>query len=167
MDPLSSDLFGLIAVLSDHDVEFVVVGGTAAVLLGAPLTTLDVDVVYRQTPENAERLHRALTALGAEARPKIPERKLVPTQATLETAQGPILLTTPQGPLDLLPKLDPLGNFAALQTYCSRMNIAGKKVLVINVEALILSKQHANRPKDRLALPILLSLRLRKAGGEH
>lgn len=166
MDPLTSDLAGLIAVLSEHGVEFVVVGGTAAVLLGAPLTTLDVDVVYRQTPENAERLHRALTVLGAEARPKIPERKLVPTRATLETAQGPILLTTPQGPLDLLPKLDPLGDYDALQTHCSAMNIAGRRVLVIDVEALILSKQHANRPKDRLALPILLALQLRQDGGE-
>lgn len=166
MDPLTSDLAGLIAVLSDHEVEFIVVGGTAAVLLGAPLTTLDVDVVYRQTHENAEKLLRALTFLGAEARPKIPDRKLVPTLSTLETAQGPILLTTPQGPLDLLPRLDPLGNYDALQGHCSAMNIAGKSVLVVDVEALILSKQHANRPKDRLALPILLALRMRKDENE-
>lgn len=163
MDPLTSDLAGLIAVLSGHGVEFVIVGGTAAVLLGAPVTTLDVDVVYRQTAENAVRLRDALIALDAEARPRIPERRLVPTLATLETAQGPILLATPQGPLDLLPRLDPVGTYEALLEHCKTITIAGKPVPVIDLDTLILSKAHANRPKDRLALPILLALRNRQA----
>lgn len=162
MDPLTSDHAGLIGVLCDNGVEFVVVGGTAAVLLGAPVTTLDVDVVYRQTPENAERLHRALVKMAAEARPRIPERRLVPTIDALETARGPILLSTPQGPLDLLPTLDPVGGYETLLARCKSITIAGNPVLIIDVETLILSKQHANRPKDRLTLPILLALRNRQ-----
>lgn len=162
MDPQTSDHAGLIAALCDNGVEFVVVGGSAAVLLGAPVTTLDVDVVYRRTPENAARLHQALVELAAEARPRIPDRKLVPTHDALENARGPILLSTPQGPLDLLPVLDPVGGYEALLDRSKPIVITGKEVLVIDLDTLIQSKQHANRPKDRLTLPILLALRNRQ-----
>lgn len=39
-----------------HDVEFIVVGGIAAVLQGASITTFDLDIVARRTPGNIERL---------------------------------------------------------------------------------------------------------------
>ena len=42
--------------LHEANIEFILVGGTAAVLLGAPVTTEDVDIVHRQTPENLDRL---------------------------------------------------------------------------------------------------------------
>ena len=157
--PESADFAALIATLSDHGVELILVGGTAAILLGAPLTTLDVDIVYRQTPENAARLMAALGELEAEARPRIPGRQIRPSQEILEKAIGPVLLVTKDGPLDLLPRLDPLGPFEALVEHCHEMTIADRQILVIGVDALILSKQHANRPKDRLALPILLALK--------
>jgi hypothetical protein len=35
-----------------HDVEFIVVGGVAAVLQGAPVVTFDLDILHRRTPEN-------------------------------------------------------------------------------------------------------------------
>jgi hypothetical protein len=167
VDPLTSDHAGLIATLCENEVELIVVGGTAAVLLGAPLTTLDVDVVYRQTPENVERLHRVLVAIDAEPRPRIPGRKLVPTLSTLESAHGPILLVPRQGPLDLLPRLEPLGNYEALLDKCRSVTVAKHPVLVISLDALILSKQFANRPKDRLALPVLLALKHRQDYRSH
>ena len=43
-------------ILADAGVEFVVVGGMAAVLHGAPLVTGDLDVVPRRDPPNVERL---------------------------------------------------------------------------------------------------------------
>ena len=50
------DLTTLLARLASSGVELVVVGGLAAVAQGAPLTTQDVDVVHRRTPENVDRL---------------------------------------------------------------------------------------------------------------
>jgi hypothetical protein len=35
---------------------FILVGGLAAVIQGAPVTTMDVDVVHSQSPENIARL---------------------------------------------------------------------------------------------------------------
>lgn len=44
--------FQLLELLSQNEVEFVVVGGVAAILEGAPITTLDLDIVYEGSPEN-------------------------------------------------------------------------------------------------------------------
>jgi len=40
------DFFYLLRALHDASIEFLVVGGVAAVLQGAPVNTLDVDVVF-------------------------------------------------------------------------------------------------------------------------
>ena len=50
----------LLATLVRHDVQFIVVGGVAAIVQGAPITTFDLDVVYARTPENLANLERAL-----------------------------------------------------------------------------------------------------------
>jgi hypothetical protein len=58
----------LIHELLDGGVEFVLVGGTAAVLHGAPIVTHGVDIVHRQTAENVERLVKVLDAHHAMIR---------------------------------------------------------------------------------------------------
>ena len=50
------DLTTLLGGLVAARVELVLVGGLAAVAQGAPLTTHDVDIVHRRTPENVDRL---------------------------------------------------------------------------------------------------------------
>ena len=46
----------------------VLVGGLAAVVQGAPIATLDVDIVHRRTPENVDRLIAFLASTGARYR---------------------------------------------------------------------------------------------------
>ncbi len=53
-------------VLNDEDVDFVLIGGLAAVLHGSPLPTIDVDLVPERSDENLERLATALNRLGAK-----------------------------------------------------------------------------------------------------
>jgi hypothetical protein len=57
----------ILRLLVAGDVEFVVVGMAAGVLQGAPVSTLDLDIVYRGTPENVKRL---LAAKDRAGRPK-------------------------------------------------------------------------------------------------
>ena len=47
-------------VLSAHAVDFIVVGGVAAVLGGAPISTFDVDIVHARDDANVARLVSAL-----------------------------------------------------------------------------------------------------------
>jgi hypothetical protein len=51
-EPRSVRFLGLLRVLLRHGVDFFVVGGVAAQLEGAPILTLDLDVLYDKTPEN-------------------------------------------------------------------------------------------------------------------
>ena len=55
-----TDLIGLLRVLGESGVECIIAGGVAANLLGSARTTIDVDVIYRRTDENMQRLVSAL-----------------------------------------------------------------------------------------------------------
>jgi hypothetical protein len=49
----------ILQVLSRNGVEFILVGGIAAILEGAPVSTFDLDVVIRRTEGPAKRVERA------------------------------------------------------------------------------------------------------------
>ncbi len=59
---LAPDFSEFLKSLNACRVEYVVVGGYALALHGAPRYTGDIDILVRPTPENAERV---LTAVGA------------------------------------------------------------------------------------------------------
>ena len=94
------DFLEILKVLRAHDVDCIVVGGVSGVLHGAPITTIDLDVVHSRAPENIDRLLRALEDLEAVARGQ-GERRLRPNRSHLDSP-GHQLLMTKHGPLDLL-----------------------------------------------------------------
>jgi len=55
----------ILQTLVDHQVEFLIVGGVAAALLGAPVSTLVVEVVHSTDPANVSRVLAALAELDA------------------------------------------------------------------------------------------------------
>src|SRR5688572_27384868 len=59
------EFLDLLRALDRNGVEFVVVGGVAAILEGVPMYTVDLDVVYQVEPANVERLLAALVELEA------------------------------------------------------------------------------------------------------
>ena len=67
----------ILRALAAAQVDFIIVGGVAAVIHGAPIVTRDLDLVHSRTPENIERLLPVLRALGARYRHRkefVPER---------------------------------------------------------------------------------------------
>jgi len=50
--------------LCERDIQFVIVGGLAAVLNGAPIHTYDIDLVYSREPSNVARLSNVLREAG-------------------------------------------------------------------------------------------------------
>jgi len=97
---MTADVGKLLRRLSDAGVEFIVVGGAAAVLHGAPITTEDVDIVHRRTAANVARLKAVLDDLNAHVR-ELANRKLPVSEAAL-AGEGHTLLNTSLGPLDCL-----------------------------------------------------------------
>jgi hypothetical protein len=53
---MSFDPVEICAVLSEEGVEFVVLGGFAAIIHGSPLPTEDIDVIPSRSAANLERL---------------------------------------------------------------------------------------------------------------
>src|SRR5262245_24719167 len=93
----------ILRLLANGDVEFVVVGMTAGVLHGAPVTTFALDVVHRRSAENVERLLSVLSSLDAVYRHD--SRRLRPEASHL-LSPGHQLLTTRLGDLDCLGTID-------------------------------------------------------------
>lgn len=54
----------LLVRLVDHEVQFIVVGGVAVALQGYMRMTEDVDILIESSPNNVERLLRALADYG-------------------------------------------------------------------------------------------------------
>jgi hypothetical protein len=90
----------LLRVLLRHEIEFFVVGGVAAQLEGAPILTLDLDVLFDETPENLDRLLAALRELKARYRDPA-GRHIEPDKEKLESFRMHLLVTE-LGALDVL-----------------------------------------------------------------
>jgi len=158
--PRHADLDALIVALTEAGVELIVVGGAAAVLHGAPVTTVDLDVVHRRTPENVERLLAVLAALDSTYR--APTNPGLRPTAEFLLGRGQNLLSTKLGPLDLLCVLHDQRGYEELLPRTEVMTDERATIRVLDLDSLIELKAEMNRAKDRLALPILLALRARK-----
>ena len=139
--------------LADHGVDFIVVGGVAAVVAGAPVNTFDVDVVHSREAANIARALNALADLGAHYR--LHPKRLMPNESHL-ASPGHQLLMTEFGALDLLGNVGKGLTYADLLPNSSLREIsAGLFVRVLNLETLILLKEEAGRDKDLAVLPTL------------
>jgi hypothetical protein len=154
--PTEADLDALIGALISAGVELIVIGGAAAVLHGAPITTLDLDIVYRQTPANLDRLLAVLRSLDAVVRDAA-GRHVRPTRAHLE-AGGQLLLSTALGPVDAMGRLHDGRGFDDLLSHTEAVADEELRFRVLDLPTLIEVKTAAARAKDRLVLPILLAL---------
>ena len=158
--PASCGFQSLIEILAQHEVEFIVVGGVAATLHGAPISTFDLDVVYRRSSENVARLTGVLDDLDAVYRDP-GGRRIRPDASKLKTLRIHLLRTRLR-PLDLLYSIGDGATFEDLVGKSVLMKVGAVTFRVLDLPAIILSKQQADRPKDRAALPILEeTLRLR------
>jgi hypothetical protein len=154
---VAADFGGIIGLLADAGVEFVIVGGLAAQAHGAARLTQDVDLVYRRTPENIARLAAALAPHAPYLRgapPGLPFRFDAPTiQRGLN-----FTLTTRLGDLDLLGEIVGGGGYEQLSAHSTPLKVFGRQVLVLELAALIRAKRAAGRPKDLEAIAELEAL---------
>lgn len=152
----------LIAALIEHQVDFLVVGGVAAILNGVPISTLDLDILYSKSADNIARLEAALKKLGAVYNDPA-GRHIEPDQGRLSTMRIH-LLRTRIGLLDVLATVGSGLTFEDLEERSRPVDLQGLAVRVLNLDALIETKEQANRPKDLAMLPVLRET-LRLKGG--
>jgi hypothetical protein len=148
----------IIELLEQHGVEYVVVGGVAAVLQGAPVTTFDFDALFKVDPENIARLAAALEHLDARYRER-PD--LRPTPRDLAMGQH-ILMLTNCGPFDLLGVIGNGKRYEQVVDSATQMVVGNQSVKVLSLQALIEDKKAMNRYKDQAAIHLLEALVSRK-----
>ena len=156
----TTDPLALLDALNADGVEYLVVGGAAAVLHGAPVTTQGLDIVHRITQENLSRLQRCLLRLHAVVR-EPGRRGLVPDQAMLQ-AGGQVRLLTDYGPLDVLGRLHDGRDYDDLVGHSELVGDATRRIRVIDLITLIQIKAGTKRRRDRLVLPILRAILSRR-----
>ena len=142
-----TDFKALLRLLTENEVEFIIVGGAAATAHGSARLTFDLDIVYRRSTENISRLVDALTPIKPYLRgapPGLPFDWSVPT---IQKGLNFTLVTT-LGALDLLGEIVGGGGFEQLRSETIEVEIAGVKCLCLNLERLIAVKRAAGRIKD-------------------
>jgi hypothetical protein len=140
--------------LADEGVEVIVVGMAAAVLQGVPVTTWDLDVVHRRTPENVTRLLGVLRDLEAVARHDL--RRLEP-DATHLSGPGHVLMETRFGDFGCLGAIDGGRSYEDLLGASLVVDFEGRPLRMLSLRELLAIKTRAGRPKDIAAIPYIQS----------
>ena len=153
-------------MLTAHSVEFIVVGGQAEALMGSARVTYDVDLCYRRTPDNLERLATALGTLKLTLRGAPPELKFRLDAQALALGQNYTFEVDGEYPLDFLGYLEPIGTYEDLLPRAEIVSIGGHATRVIGLDDLIRIKRYLGRPKDKESLLQLEAVkRLREQEG--
>jgi hypothetical protein len=166
---MTLDVDRILSVLDRHGVEYVLVGGLAAVAHGSTLPTEDIDITPRRGRANLDRLAAALGELGARLRAEgEPEGVAFPCDGAFLAAMSSMVnLTTTAGDLDLV--LAPsgfAGGYDELAPRAVTVDLGHDiTVQIAALDDLIASKRAAGRAKDRAALPYLEALADEIAGG--
>ncbi len=147
------DFVAILQTLARHNVDFIVVGGVAATLQGASISTFDLDLVHSRKPENVGRLLKVLESIEAYYRTPGAEN-LKPTRSHLES-NGHQLLITRVGQLDLLGIIGAGRGYDELLPETIEYKVAGVKIRVLDLAAVIKTKEETGRDKDKATLPVL------------
>jgi hypothetical protein len=119
---------------------------SAAILQGAPATTLDTDIWVELPERQFVRLTKIVLALGGTM--------LAPTVAALSD----------DSLINFLSRLDGLDSFAVEYRKAKKLRWQGTTVAVVPLQSIIKSKEHVRRPKDLAHLPLLeQTLKMSKA----
>jgi hypothetical protein len=150
----------LLRTLVEHEVDFIVIGLTAAWLQGSPAVTVDLDVMPRQDLDNADRLAAALNDLRARRR----------GHGFLELEGADFLgwhadrFDTEAGPVDVVPRAAGIGGHDDVASVVVRLGDFA--VRVATLDEVIASKEALGRPKDLAALPALYAAREARDAGQ-
>ena len=142
-----TDFNALIRLLTNNDVEFIIVGGAAATAHGSARLTSDLDVVYKRSNENIARIVKALQPIQPYLRGAPPGLPFDWSDRTIKNGLNFTLVTT-LGALDLLGEIVGGGHYEQLLPETIEIKLGGVACLCLGLERLIEVKRAAGRPKD-------------------
>ena len=143
------DAFPLLAqiarLLQRHKIEAVLIGNAAAALNGAPVTTVDVDFLFRATPANLKKLKALAADLDAVIlRPFYPSSGLYRIVRDDDGLQ-----------IDFMGSIQGVRSFEGMRKRSKTVRFGDSELCVAALADIIKSKKAADRPRDRAVLEIL------------
>jgi len=161
------DPLRIIGVLWQCEVQYVLIGATAARLQGFPRLTADADITPATDYPNIERLATALRQLNARIFVTgIPEG--LPFEADVRTLVRADIwnLITDAGRLNVI--FRPLGTdgYADLKRDAVQFQVEDARISAASIADIIRCKRASDRPQDRADIPVLEAL-VRQGGGER
>lgn len=147
----------ILEALTKHDVHYVLIGGLAGNIHGSTSITRDLDICYERTPDNIERLARALVDLRVTLRGAEPG---LPFRVDARTIRNGLNFTfdTDHGWFDCLG--DASGyTYEVLKPNAFEGDLGGMKVFTASLDDLIRMKRAAGRNKDLVEIENLSKLR--------
>lgn len=140
----------LLSRLADAEIEFVIIGGYAAITHGTSYLTREVDICAVLSDENVAKFRRAFANWN-------PVHRL--TSRRLSFLQFPppgerpdnLYLQTDQGVIDILSTVLGVGDFDRLKSRAEKVEVEGRQYLVMSLDDLITSKETLGRERDLLA----------------
>lgn len=143
-------LSNVCTVLSKHEVEYIIVGGTAVqyygyhrpsmITISKPEIDADLDFWYKPTNENFQRLILALDQLKIDTS-GLKELVFDPKKTFLRVPHEGFHT-------DFLPEMKGLASFRECQKNAKELELDGVTVLILSLEDLILNKKAINRAVD-------------------
>ena len=159
---MSLDGPAILAALRRHEVDYVLIGGFAAVAHGSPILTNDVDVTPRREHDNLARLSAVLTELDARVRAEGVDPLPFSHDADSLGRANIWNLTTRHGDLDITFTPSGTSGYDDLVRDAVEIQLRGTPVLLASLADIVRSKDATGRDKDRRALPVLRELLARQ-----
>ncbi len=150
MSPREFDPFGILQLLVDHRVRFVIIGGFGAGLHGSPALTGDLDICYDRRADNLDHLGAVTAALHATLRVADQEEGVAfPLDAQALRLGDSFTLWTDLGPLDILATPSGTAGFDDLAQGAQEFDVGeGLVVRVASIDDIIRMKRASGREKD-------------------
>lgn len=142
------NLKNILQRLLENKVEFILIGGFAAIVHGSSLMTEDLDVCFLFNEENLSHLLKALRDLHPQHRALKMRKPLEKTPAELLKYKN-IYLDTDFGKLDILMETGGLGDYKTLLRQTTEIDLLGYPCKVLTIDALVKAKEFMGRPKDK------------------
>lgn len=133
----------------DAEVDFVVIGGVAAIAWGSTQFTRDLDLAVRFSVDNFQRILRALEGLHPRLYQTLGKPALTRTAEDLATWRN-VYLETDLGIVDCLGEVPPVPRYDDLVEASKPVVLFERTCRVISIAQLIAVKEHVRRPKDLL-----------------
>jgi len=142
-----SDFEKLFQALGTGDVQFIVIGGFAAIVHGSAHLTVDLDIAYSRETDNLRRLASALAPFQPYPRGAPPGLPFLWDAETLRRGLN-FTLTTTLGDIDVLGEISGGGTYEDLLPYTFVVRVFGVECRCLGLRRLIQVKRAAGRPKD-------------------